>query len=294
MAYAGSGTRSGYAAPTMAATPRCSIIVRTKNEAASIGRTLDLLESQTVTRGGGTEIIVVDSGSTDGTVEIVRGRQVELVEIPADSFTYGHALNVGGGHASAPVLVALSAHAFPNDDGWLERLLACFDDERVAAASGEVHGWDDKPLTGRVVQDLATAERNPYWGYSNAAGAVRAELWQRRGFREDLPFSEDKEWAWHWLHDGWKVVIDPHLSVDHDHSKEPLRVQYARARNKWLAFAMYLPVPPYPLRALAREWWSERGTWRNHLRARLSPRRAAQLMGRYGGLRAARRLQGRA
>jgi hypothetical protein len=89
------------------------------------------------------------------------------------------------------------------------------------------------------------------------------------------------------------VVVDPALSVDHDHSKEPLPVQFDRTRSKWLAFAMYLPVPDYPLRALAREWWSDRGTWRSHARARLSHRRAAQLLGRYAGLRRARRLQGR-
>jgi glycosyltransferase involved in cell wall biosynthesis len=271
----------------MAATPRCSVIVRTKNEADSIARTLDLLGAQTVEA----EVIVVDSGSTDGTVDIVRTRDVRLIEIPADSFTYGGALNTGAEAASAPILVALSAHAFPRDEHWLERLLACFEDEQVAAASGEVLDWDDGPLTTRRVQDLELARRNPYWGYSNAAGAVRAELWRAHPFRTDLPFSEDKEFAWHWLHHGRTVVIDPLLAVDHDHSKDPLPVLYSRARAKWLAFSMYLPMPDYPPSALAREWWSERGSWRSHARARLSHRRAAALLGRYAGLRAGKRLQ---
>jgi rhamnosyltransferase len=273
----------------MAGAPRCSVIVRTKNEAESIGRTLELLAWQTVARDGGIEVIVVDSGSSDATTAIVRRHDVKLIEIPAASFTYGGALNTGAAAARAPILVALSAHAFPRDDRWLERMLACFDDERVAAASGEVFDWDDTPLTARRVQDLTTAQRNPYWGYSNAAGGFRRELWEVHQFRRDLPFSEDKEFAWHWLHQGRTVVIDPELLVDHDHSKDPLPVIYRRAHAKWAAFAMYLPVEPYPLHALAREWWSERGSWRSHARARLSHRRAAALAGRYTALRAAQR-----
>ena len=268
----------------MEATPRCSVIVRTKDEAASIGLTLDLLAAQTA--ADGMEIIVVDSGSTDATTAIVREHGVRLIEIPAESFTYGGALNTGAEAASAPVLVALSAHAFPRDPEWLARLLAWFEDGQVAAASGEIFDWDDTPMSGPRRQDIELARRNPYWGYSNAAGGFRRDLWEAHQFRADMPFSEDKEFAWHWLNQGWSVVIDPQLVVDHDHSKDPLPVIYRRARAKWMAFAMYLPIEPYPVSTLVRDWWSERGSWRTHTRARLSHRRAAALLGRYMGLRA--------
>jgi rhamnosyltransferase len=273
----------------MAASPRCSVIVRTKNEAESIGLTLDLLAAQTA--ADGIEVIVVDSGSTDATTGIVRSRDVKLIEIPAASFTYGGALNTGAEAASAPILVALSAHAFPRDPQWLERLLAWFDDERVAAASGEIFDWDDSPLTRPRVQDIELARRNPYWGYSNAAGGFRRNLWEMHQFRADMPFSEDKEFAWHWLNQGWTVVVDPALVVDHDHSKDPLRVIFKRSRAKWHAFSMYLPMTEYTARAMLREWWTDRGSWRSHTRARLSHRRAAALLGRYVGLRAGKHVR---
>src|SRR3954471_24335145 len=109
----------------MTATPRCSVIVRTKNEAASIGLTLDLLAAQTVATD--TEVVVVDSGSTDATTDIVRAPDARLIEIAAESFSSGGALNAGAEAGSAPIVVALSSHAFPRDPDWLARLLAWFD-----------------------------------------------------------------------------------------------------------------------------------------------------------------------
>jgi rhamnosyltransferase len=276
----------------MQPSPDVSVVVRAKDEAAAIGRTLDLLAAQTL--ADRMQVVVVDSGSTDGTLEIVRARDVDLIQIPAATFTFGHALNVGTEAAHAPIVVALSAHAFPKSDGWLADMAAAFADERVAAACGDPFDFDGKPLTRPRVQDIELARRNPFWGYSNAAGAYRRELWERHRFREDLPGSEDKEFAWHWQHEGYAVLIDPLLCVDHDHSHDPLPDVYRRARREALGYGMYMDLEPYPVSALAREWWSQTGSWRNHLRARLSPLRAMQLAGRYAGLREARRLQGRA
>ena len=276
----------------MPPSPDISVVIRAKNEAESIGRVLDLLAEQSVAER--TQVIVVDSGSTDGTLDIVRGRDVELIEIPAASFTFGYALNVGTDAATAPVVVALSAHAFPTSAAWLADMLAAFDDDRVAVACGDPFDFDGTPLSQPRVQDLETARRNAFWGYSNAAGAYRRELWERHRFREDMPGSEDKEFAWHWQQQGYVALIDPRLCVEHDHSDDPLPDTYRRARREALGFGMYMDLEPYPLSALAGEWWRETGSWRNHLRARLSPLRITQLAGKYAGMRAARRLQARA
>jgi rhamnosyltransferase len=268
--------------------PEISVIIRARDEAASIGRCLELIGEQ-VTDRGGVEVILVDSGSRDETAEIARGHGARVITIPATEFTFGGALNLGAANARGELLVALSAHAFPLDRGWLSRLVQPFSDARVACACGERYGPDDAPLRTRIEQDIALARRRPQWGYSNGAGAFRAQLWRTRPFRADLPACEDKEWAWHWLQGGYVCVIDPLLVVDHDHARDPMRSVYRRARREAAGYAAFLELPPYEPRHLAREWWSEQGWHRSPLRARVSPRRAARLLGSYDGRRDARR-----
>jgi rhamnosyltransferase len=264
------------------------VIIRAKNEAEAIGVVLDLVLAQDLGRRAA-EVIVVDSGSTDGTLAIVRERPVELIEIPGETFSFGGALNTGCAAASAPIVVALSAHAYPLDDGWLARMLAAFDDPRVACACGVDNAPDGSRLAAPVVQDLEHWQSNPYWGYGNAAGAFRAELWRQRPFREDMPGTEDKEWAAHWLAEGCVVLVDPALRVRHDHSHDPLHDIYRRFRVQWTGHTMFHDVPRYGPRELVREWWSDLGGWPNHFRARLSPQRMARLLGKYAGTKATRR-----
>jgi rhamnosyltransferase len=275
-----------------AAPASISVIIRARDEGASIGRVLDILRRQE-TGAVTVELVLVDSGSSDDTVAIARAHGVDVVvEIPAESFTFGGALNTGAERASGELLVALSAHAFPLDEGWLARLAAPFDDPRVACACGDAWGPDGAVLEHAVVQDEALARAAPYWGYSNAAGGFRAARWRELPFRADLPGTEDKAWAWHWLQRGMVCVVDPALGVDHSHSKDPLPDIYRRARREWEGLAMDRDdIRPQGVAELARAWWTDRGTYTSPWRARLSHRRAARLAGGFTGRRrgAARR-----
>lgn len=257
-----------------------SVVVRAKDEAASIGRTLDLVREQSVDA----QLIVVDSGSRDATCKIARERGAELIEIPPEAFTFGGALNTGCDAATAGVVVALSAHAYLPDRDWLARLVAEFDDPRVACVCGSGSGPDGGPLRGRVVQDRALAERFPYWGFTNAAGGFRRELWAERDFRDDMPGTEDKEWASYWLARGKLAVFRADLLVDHDHSKDPLRALYDRGRREWIGYGMYLDVPPLPLREALRNVAEEC----RHKRYR-SPLNMARVAALVAGERAGRR-----
>jgi rhamnosyltransferase len=231
-------------------TAAVSVVIRAKDEADAIGRTLDLVKAQTVEA----ELIVVDSGSTDGTGDIAREHGAEVIWIPAAEFTFGGSLNLGTSRATAPIVVALSAHAYPRDQRWLERMLSAFEDPKVACAVGAETGPDGEQIAGRLKQDEAMARRNPVVGYSNASGAFRRELWEQYEFRPDMPGTEDKEWSWHWLQRGYVCVLAPDLTVDHDHTKDPLRDTWVRARREWIGYGMYIDLPAYPVREALADW----------------------------------------
>lgn len=263
--------------------PRLSALVRCRDEVSGIGPLIDAMRSQTISNS--IEIVVVDSGSTDGTLEEIRRRRIDPIEIGPEEFTYGRALNLAAAQAIAPLCVAISAHARPLDEGWASRMVAAFEDRRVACAFGERVGPDLKPLTSPLLQDLAHARAHPFYGYSNSAGGFRRELWEQRPFDEGLAATEDREWAWHWLQHGWLVRLDPGLAVHHSHADEgPLRT-FARARRNLAATSRFREVDPLTLPAVLAEWWSGPHLHRSNARARLDPRRLAQLAGKYAGLR---------
>jgi glycosyltransferase involved in cell wall biosynthesis len=260
-----------------------SVIIRARDEEANLARCLDTLAAQQGV--GELEVILVDGGSQDRTLRVAADHGAVVIPVAPHSFSFGGALNAGARAAGHPVLVALSAHAFAPDDGWLGRLATWLAHEGVACASGDRYDPDGRPLAGPIHQDAALARRRPEWGYGNAAGAFRADLWRRRPFRADLPGCEDKEWAWHWMHEGYSCVVDPTLAVEHDHTHDSLRSIYGRARREAAGYAAFLDNPPGPATpaALAHTGWRDTRWYGSPARARLSQRRAARLLGAYAG-----------
>src|SRR6266498_214569 len=115
----------------------CSIVIRAYNEERYIGRLLEGIRQQTIRE---VEIILVDSGSTDGTVSIAESFGAQIVSIPAAEFTFGRSLNLGVQAARRELIVIASAHIYPVYPDWLASLLHPFDDEEVALTYGKQRG----------------------------------------------------------------------------------------------------------------------------------------------------------
>jgi rhamnosyltransferase len=261
-----------------------SVIVRAMNKADTIERSLTRLLDQTVEH----ELIVIDSGSTDGTVDIARRYADHLVQIPREEFSYGRALNLGARLASAPVHFAVSAHCLIERRDWIERALAHYERPEVAATAGARYLPDGRPLLEPFYQDAGTARVDPRWGFSNHASSWRASVWERFPFDEDMASCEDREWSWRVLAAGHRIVFDPRLYVGTGHRRAGgLAALYERTRREATELARKGHLGAPSLRESLREWWNDipEGTPYPPLFHRLNYLRATEIAARHAGQR---------
>src|SRR3954451_12236279 len=99
-----------------------SVLIPVRNGGDELVRCLDAINSQRIDEEY--EVVIMDSGSTDGSVEVGRSRGARVHEIPASEFHHGRTRNELIGFARGEVIVWTSHDAYPDSDLWLERLTA--------------------------------------------------------------------------------------------------------------------------------------------------------------------------
>lgn len=221
-----------------------SVVVITRNQRRFLERSLPALSRQRPPRADEqVEVVVVDSGSTDGAQDVVRSHGARLIELaPRAPFRYGAAYNAGCAAASGEVLVRLSGDAVPAGDGWLSELVRpLIVDPSVAATWGRQvlpRGLRNplELLADRLYFDPRRHGRDPRrfdrpHSVFGASMAVRRDLWEAHPFSETLPQAEDYEWLCHWQRRGFAGVYVPRAAVVHGHD-EPLGRALRRALSQ--------------------------------------------------------------
>ncbi len=216
------------------ARPSASIVIRTYNEAKHLREVLSALGVQVRANGGADhEIIVVDSGSTDGTPEIAAAAGATVLTIGKHEFTYGRALNRGCEAARAEFLVILSGHCIPADPNWLSALLQPFNDPHVAITYGrQVGGEGTKFSEARVFAKYypdGAASQGPAF-CNNANCAVRKSIWRRFRYDESLSGLEDLALGKQVQRAGFRCDYVPAAAVQHIHNESwgQIRRRYER------------------------------------------------------------------
>ena len=108
-----------------------SAVIPVKNGRRYLGELLSALEQE-----GVDEILVIDSGSDDGSVQIARRSGATVLEIPPDAFGHGRTRNLGAERTSGELICFLTQDATPIP-GWLDAYREAFAmAPRVGAAYG--------------------------------------------------------------------------------------------------------------------------------------------------------------
>jgi rhamnosyltransferase len=214
--------------------PTASIVIRCHNEADHLPRLFEGLKQQTFRDY---EVVVVDSGSDDGTLSFLEEEDVSLQHIAKEDFSFGRSLNIGCRAASGEYLIFISAHCYPEHEHWLETLLGGFADEKIAAVYGKQRGIADSHFSERRIfkrwypEESVERQDDPF--SNNANCAIRRSLWEEFPYDESLTGLEDVAWAQTVMRHGWWLSYRADAGVVHVHNESP-----RQTRNRYMREAI--------------------------------------------------------
>jgi len=271
--------------------PDVTVAVPVRDGGRRLRLVLDAVRGQRTARG--VELLVCDSGSTDGSIAIARSRGARVLTIPPRDFCHGRTRNLLAREAAGRHIVFLTQDAVPATQHWLDRLLDAFS---AAPDVGLVYGpylpqEDASPMTARGLESFfatmapggglrvdrlcpearAVPSREllgPRAFFTDANGCVARGAWEQVPFR-NVPYAEDHQLAIDMLRAGYAKVFVPDAAVEHSHEYPPVR-RVQRCFDEWRALReIYGWVEPLgvtaprdrilsPARADVR-WAGERG-----------------------------------
>jgi rhamnosyltransferase len=213
--------------------PLVSVIIRTLNEERYLEELLSSIELQAKTDFD-VEVVIIDSGSTDRTLEIARDFDARITHIDKSEFSFGRSLNLGCEFSKGEYLVFVSGHCVPVENSWLCSLVKPLLLNECQYTYGRQVGRDSTKFSERQLFEKYFPEesRVPQEGYfcNNANAAITREAWDRYQFDEELTGCEDMELAKRLVGDGGKLgyVSDAAVFHIHDESWQGVKRRYER------------------------------------------------------------------
>ena len=227
-----------------------SVVIPTRNARKYIAPLLERLLEQSLRA----EILVIDSGSTDGTAELVRrcAPRVRLLAIPAGEFDHGGTRDRALRAAAGELVFFLSQDALPEDERYLETMCAPFADERVGAVFARQVAREDAPLYERLNREYNYPPGSRVWGrediprlglravfFSDAASAYRRSAYEAvGGFDAPIPANEDMLIASKLLRRGYRLGYCAETIVRHSHD-HTLAQEFSRSERVGRAMERY-------------------------------------------------------
>jgi len=246
-----------------------SIIIPNWNGANYLPTCLDSLRHQSYSNF---EVIVVDNGSTDASLELLARDypEVKAVALP-ENRGFAGGVNAGIREARGEIVVVFNNDA-EADARWLEELakalarhpeagmatskVLLFDRRDVINSAGDFYGVDGVPGNRGVWQrDEGQFDREEYvFGAAGVAAAYRRAMLDEVGLFDEglVSFCEDVDLAWRAQLAGWKCVYVPRAVVYHKLSATGggKIASYYCGRN-----FIYVVAKNYPTTLLRKHWW---------------------------------------
>jgi rhamnosyltransferase len=277
-----------------------SVILLVKNGLPFLPEVLDGIFRQSI--DAPYEVVAIDSGSTDGSIDTLSDYPVRLIRIPPTEFNHGETRNfaVRKSHSNSQYIIFLSQDACPANERWLHTLIQPLVNDELVAGVFSRHlprpGTSPsliRQLTTvwqsggneRIVKEMPrseveyTANKFYYVYFSNTSSAIRRTVWEQIPFRF-LAFAEDADWADRVLHAGFRLVFEPSSTVLHSHDYSIIE-QFRQNVDHTEAMVKLFDPPAYKDRWLLLRQLKNlpKEVWRDSVFMRRSPYHAGSSLG---------------
>ena len=212
---------------------QASVIILTKNQKELLRQSLPILLNQEIIHDN--EIIIVDSGSTDGAVEYIKTLPVKLIQIQPEKFSFPGSFNLGAKQATGEILIRLSGDAIPQNKDFIFEMISPFQEASVGGVFGRyvISGkpgyefpnfWKKWMFPDNKI--IYPPIKNPFLNFevslrsvlfAGGCCALRRKLWVKRPFNEKLIAAEDSDYGFFLRLMGYEVVYNPRAIVLHEH-----------------------------------------------------------------------------
>lgn len=245
--------------------PSVSVIIPVKNPGKIFERVLSAVCSQAY--DGYAEVIIIDSGSTDGTLEFLTEsskvhKNLKLFTIPSSEFGHGKTRNFAIKKSTGELIAVITHDATPLNEKWLSNLVRPFlENEQVAGVFGRHKANEDAdiftkrelnqhfdgfnrtpPITHYKIEDFDAykADKNLqmfYCFFSDNNAMLRKSAWEKIPY-DDVNFAEDQKWAKAILENGYIKAYADDAIVFHSHNYTMIEV-FRRSFEEAVSFQIH-------------------------------------------------------
>ena len=217
-----------------------TIVIPTKNAGVLFEKVLKKVFTQETTYEY--EVICVDSGSSDNTVETIKKFPCKLYEIPASEFGHGKTRNYGASKGTGDYIVFITQDAMPASPKWLQNFIdAMKSDPEIVGGFGIHYPYPDCNVIDKrdlyyhfknfgddnTIFQITDENRKRYKeeeGYrhllsffSDNNSCIRRDIFEKYPYK-DVSFAEDQIWAKQMIELGYKKLYCPFAPVYHSHN----------------------------------------------------------------------------
>lgn len=217
-----------------------SIVIPTKNAGPIFDKVLSRVFAQDTQYEY--EVICVDSGSKDGTLDTIRKYPCKLYEILPEEFGHGKTRNYGASKGSGEYIVFITQDAMPASKKWLQNFIDAMKiDPEIVGGFGIHYTYPNCNIIDKrdlyyhfknfgednTIFQLTDENRERYNNeeayrhfivfFSDNNSCVRRDIFEKYPYK-DVDFSEDQIWAREMIEMGFKKLYCPFAPVYHSHN----------------------------------------------------------------------------